>query len=257
MRSTLTCLAISACLTAVLSGCSSSLGHVSQLPQVPAKFTDGLSAHVTVTAPEAPAEVVIEGTSARTSTAAEGAGKGAFYMLRAASQADRLAPLVAALAPVGALAGAVAATLRHAEPEFVRAGESELRHRLTLVSRQGQLRDRVVGALRLPRGGGTASPDSPPAGMGPPSAWCVTVALDRIRLEPAGIGGQFRLVLTAHFQVRSADSDEPSYETPVEFRSNSELFVEWAADRGRMAQRTADYGLDQIARQIARALTST
>lgn len=250
-------LALAANAALVFGGCSSQLGNVSQLPSFPSRLGSPLAARMAVTAPETPADVSIDGSSTRINTAAEGARKGALTVLRSAGQADRLAPFVAALAPVGAVAGAVSATMNHTAPEVAVAGREELRRRLTRVANQDQLRDRVAAALHAPAGE-TQPQAIPPLPSASPSPWLVTVSLDQIRLEPAAVGGgQFRLVLTAHVRVRSTEADGASYEAPVEFRSDSELFVEWTADQCRPAQRTAEYGLDQIARQIVRALTST
>lgn len=247
----------------LVAGCTSQLGSISPLPRVPETMKSQFGPAIAVCSPADAAQSTVDESSGRLGTAGEGAQKGLFAMLHAAGGAERAAPFVVALAPVGAIVGAVIGVTRSVPPDAVITLKADIQRGLAVSAQQHQLRDRFMEVIHTRQAPPfVKSPAAlPPASAAPAardaSPWVIELAVEQLRLGRAGFGSpSFALTITARVRVRSTRDGTIAYEAPVQFTSGSALYVDWAANAGRSLELTADYGYSLIARQIAREFFS-
>jgi hypothetical protein len=246
-----------AVLAFVGTGCTSQLGSVSRLPQVPAEVKAQLGSTIAVRTPAAPAAFSFDQSSGRLDTTTDGAIDGMRTMLRAGAGDPHGAVVAVALTPVAALIGATCAAVKTVPADTLIRYDGELQHGLAIAAEQFQLREHFLDAVRARlalnplalRPGTSATPFTP---------WIIELAIENLRLARAGVGdASFALTLTARVRVCSTGDGTIAYDAPIEFRSGTSLFLDWADDHGRPLRRTADYGYTLIAEQIAKEFFSS
>jgi len=221
---------------------------------------------VGVTASDRPALWSFDRARGQINGAADGAGVAARAALEMTIPQPPEANLIVsaigfAVAPVAAATGAIDASRSRLSQDDLAECEAGLTQALVTMSKQNQLRDRVLDAAKVAgrRRFVPLAPSDVPAPQrdnhqptaAPLMGTILETRVEDIRLERTGAGdSSFVLRIKARARVSRSSTGEVISDEAFEYQSGKGLFLDWALNNGEPFQKCADFGYRSLADQM-------
>jgi len=218
---------------------------------------------VGVISPPTPAEFGFDKAGGRIESAADAAGHAAGLMQETPTFSDPALEMAAGgvrfvLAPVAAAAAALGPGHSKLPPPKLSKSESDLAQAMASVADQPRFQECLLKAAGEKIPGRLVPIDSlerPSPGAPPLSAILETIT-EELRLERTGsVDDSFALRIKTRVRLLSSEDGALLYEQPFEFRSGTDLFIDWT--RCDALRSVADTGYRELAGHIVNQLFST